>query len=484
MNLRDCESSLKQVDVYALGLVIWELCTRCHDWYPQGQTVPNFSIAYESEIGKSPTYEQVQVLVSRHKARPLFPTGWGGGPASKLARETCEDCWDHDAEARLTALCAEERIHEMSNLPPRARHHGASSPPLCTNNLISADSQNSVSSTSSSTHRSVAGILKSSTRYKYTDGTDPAVLNLVSPTSLKNREIFSQQIQPFQGRNPCLERNLAPLNIQSPILIDKTQKHSFVAHNSNSGLSRLEDDVSVEDLISNPIRNNGSAQSILGEGFPKQNNTDRILTGWYGVRALIQKKLFKKHPYSIHDDGGEKLSNLDKDNRLSVHVNLEPTCSSAASSLSLRNTEHPAVRPNNLDIVPKINIDRTPDVRRPTNSRDQRRKYKTPPGSTDEQFAIVMNDGARIVTSKSASAVKSLNNFEMFDEHNLKRQRSLEVFRDVFGTKGSIERLRNPSQRVKTPGDMPPSVRKVRASKTLSLYDDRMMDMSTTGNLL
>lgn len=100
VNLRDCESSLKQVDVYAFGLILWELCTRCTDWYPHGQTVPSYSMPYELEIGKKPTYEQMQVLVARHKARPLFPTGWGGGPAATLAREICEDSWDHDGEAR------------------------------------------------------------------------------------------------------------------------------------------------------------------------------------------------------------------------------------------------------------------------------------------------------------------------------------------------------------------------------------------------
>lgn len=36
VNLRDCESSLKQIDVYALGLIIWELATRCTDLF-QGE---------------------------------------------------------------------------------------------------------------------------------------------------------------------------------------------------------------------------------------------------------------------------------------------------------------------------------------------------------------------------------------------------------------------------------------------------------------
>lgn len=472
VNLRDCESSLKQVDVYALGLILWELCTRCHDWYSQGQTVPTYSLPYESEVGKNPSYEQMQVLVVRHKARPLFPNGWGGGPAAKLARETCEDCWDHDAEARLTSLCAEERIHEMSNLLPRSRRQTATSPLLSTNNLITSPTrtQQAESSRRNTADKQVVGILKSANRPKYAEGIDPTVLNLVSPTSLKNREVFSQQIQPFQGRNPCMERNLATHNTQNASLIDKSQKHSFVTNGADFGMSRLEDDVSVEDLISNVRNGGGNVQSILGEGIPKQNNTDRILTGWYGVRAMIQKKLFRRHPYVIHDD--EKLSNIDKDNRRAVQINMD--ANNELTSIRYRNSE-PAVRPNNLDIVQRINVDRP---RRTTTSDDTRRIRP------EQSDASVINEPSGIMASKLASTGRSLNNFEMFDENSLKRQRSLEMFRDVFGAKGSIERLRNPSQRVKTPGDVPPSVRKIRASKTLSLYDDRMMDLSTNGSVL
>jgi len=33
VNLYDCLMALTQVDVYALGLVFWEIGTRCHDLY-------------------------------------------------------------------------------------------------------------------------------------------------------------------------------------------------------------------------------------------------------------------------------------------------------------------------------------------------------------------------------------------------------------------------------------------------------------------
>lgn len=51
VNLRDCESSLKQIDVYAMGLVLWELVSRCTDIYIPGSEVPQYKQPYENEIG-------------------------------------------------------------------------------------------------------------------------------------------------------------------------------------------------------------------------------------------------------------------------------------------------------------------------------------------------------------------------------------------------------------------------------------------------
>lgn len=35
--------------------------------------------------------------------------------AIKFLKETIDDCWDHDADARLTAMCVQERLGELPN---------------------------------------------------------------------------------------------------------------------------------------------------------------------------------------------------------------------------------------------------------------------------------------------------------------------------------------------------------------------------------
>lgn len=69
VNLRDCESALKQVDMYALGLIYWEIFMRCTDLFP-GESIPEYQMAFQTEVGNHPTFEDMQVLVSRENRDP------------------------------------------------------------------------------------------------------------------------------------------------------------------------------------------------------------------------------------------------------------------------------------------------------------------------------------------------------------------------------------------------------------------------------
>uniref|UniRef100_A0A1I8NWV1 receptor protein serine/threonine kinase n=1 Tax=Stomoxys calcitrans TaxID=35570 RepID=A0A1I8NWV1_STOCA len=560
VNLRDCETSLKQMDVYALGLVLWEVATRCSDFYPPGQPTPPYKAPYELEVGSHPSFDQMQSLVVRHKARPLFPTGWGGGPAVKLIRDTCEDCWDHDAEARLTSLCAEERMHEAANIGMRLNAYlQATTPLLSTNNLCNGTAAES-DSTQIQKPRSPTNIdnLTAETNtvlnpppnkknLPYFHETNEPNLPRVGSTTEKNHMIQpQQQIQPYQGRNPCQERNLAPASMHYPQpLIQRSKKHSFQTPMANeNSFSCLDDDVSVEELISARNSNkkfsslpngqesimtpngNATTHQDLGQGFPKQQNTDRKLKGWHGVRALIQKKLFRKSDLArleaFRQMHGDEKSNLVEKNRSSKPVVIsfidkeKVNCDKSANitTATIAQPEpHPNgyvinKRPNNLDLSPVtqtngFKVQATPVgqtqnhittiAEEPDPNEDEAVEYRLK--SLDKRKSTPAHNVAR---SKSSNLLKSLdssnNNLHEAElkalsnavilrnhsasEPQFRRQRSLEVFREVFNARGSNERLRDPSQRVKTPGDVPPSVRKIRASKTLSLYDDRMMDSS------
>uniref|UniRef100_UPI00398ECCB4 bone morphogenetic protein receptor type-2-like isoform X2 n=1 Tax=Pristiophorus japonicus TaxID=55135 RepID=UPI00398ECCB4 len=113
INLHDCETTLKQADVYSLALVLWEIFMKCADLFPGGAT-PDFQAAFEAEIGRNPTFQQMVTMVSKRRQRPTFPPKWK--ESNMCVLETIRDCWDHDSDARLTAQCVEQRFVNLAAL--------------------------------------------------------------------------------------------------------------------------------------------------------------------------------------------------------------------------------------------------------------------------------------------------------------------------------------------------------------------------------
>ena len=99
-----------------------------------GGPVPEYELPFQKEAGVKPTFQVMQSLVGRKKARPLFPDVWKQNDSTvRVLKETMGECWDADAEARLTAKCVFERLSDLaSSMGPRC----------ITNNLESSASDN------------------------------------------------------------------------------------------------------------------------------------------------------------------------------------------------------------------------------------------------------------------------------------------------------------------------------------------------------
>ncbi|XP_072562272.1 anti-Muellerian hormone type-2 receptor-like [Paramormyrops kingsleyae] len=101
---------LIQGDVYALGLLLWELWSRCSDLYAESP-VPEHQLPYEAELGPSPSLDDLILFVSQRRERPTLPIPWRQfTQAFSAMNDILEDCWDHEPEARLTAQCAANRL--------------------------------------------------------------------------------------------------------------------------------------------------------------------------------------------------------------------------------------------------------------------------------------------------------------------------------------------------------------------------------------
>ncbi|KFP89565.1 Activin receptor type-2A, partial [Phaethon lepturus] len=102
-----------RIDMYAMGLVLWELASRCT---ASDGPVDEYMLPFEEEIGQHPSLEDMQEVVVHKKKRPVLRECWQKHSGMAMLCETIEECWDHDAEARLSAGCVEERIIQMQKL--------------------------------------------------------------------------------------------------------------------------------------------------------------------------------------------------------------------------------------------------------------------------------------------------------------------------------------------------------------------------------
>ncbi|KAF2351604.1 Protein kinase domain [Trinorchestia longiramus] len=155
VNLSECEAALRQIDVYALALVLWECLSRCPDLTSSHQP---YALPYQKELGTHVQLNQMIEFVVKDKRRPQFPEAHaeitrdclrgsveedlenestetnsstpaltddqrgsekksaGALLALRLLRDTIEECWDADAEARLSAQCVFERLAQLPQL--------------------------------------------------------------------------------------------------------------------------------------------------------------------------------------------------------------------------------------------------------------------------------------------------------------------------------------------------------------------------------
>ncbi|XP_014228815.1 activin receptor type-2A-like [Trichogramma pretiosum] len=104
--------SFLSMDMYASGLVLWEVLTRSAS---ANEHVPQYMAPYEDLLGSRPTLIQLRDCVVGKNLRPHIPYSWRKSPGYAIMCNIMEECWDKDADARITASCAYNRLDAMTN---------------------------------------------------------------------------------------------------------------------------------------------------------------------------------------------------------------------------------------------------------------------------------------------------------------------------------------------------------------------------------
>ena len=118
-----------RIDIYAMSLVLWELVSRCALTLDQvhqsrndvgaGDLAPEAYVQPFHEAGDDTPMDIMQDIVVYRKQRPRFPPFCQYNIILRALKDTIEECWDQDAEARLSASCIVERLSALAtNLRP------------------------------------------------------------------------------------------------------------------------------------------------------------------------------------------------------------------------------------------------------------------------------------------------------------------------------------------------------------------------------
>uniref|UniRef100_A0A3P9KBB8 TGF-beta receptor type-2 n=1 Tax=Oryzias latipes TaxID=8090 RepID=A0A3P9KBB8_ORYLA len=110
VNLEDLEA-FKQMDIYSMALVLWEMASRCDVI----EEVKAYEPAFGSKVCEQPCVDSMRDLVLRDRGRPDIPSAWTQHQGMSVFCSTITECWDHDPEARLTAHCVVERFNAMQH---------------------------------------------------------------------------------------------------------------------------------------------------------------------------------------------------------------------------------------------------------------------------------------------------------------------------------------------------------------------------------
>lgn len=107
----DYFDSFRRADIYAFGLVIWEICRR---------TVSNgiteeYKPPFYDVVSSDPSFEEMRKVVSTDQQRPCVPNRWASDPILNGMVKVMRECWHQNPNVRLPALRIKKTLLKLGS---------------------------------------------------------------------------------------------------------------------------------------------------------------------------------------------------------------------------------------------------------------------------------------------------------------------------------------------------------------------------------
>ncbi|XP_074030268.1 bone morphogenetic protein receptor type-1B-like isoform X1 [Leptinotarsa decemlineata] len=100
----------KMADIYALGLVLWEMSRRCNF---DEQFDLEYQIPFQDNVSNNPTFEEMKEVVCVKKIRPEIPDSWDNHEIMKTFAKIMQEMWHENPAVRLTAMRVKKTLNKL-----------------------------------------------------------------------------------------------------------------------------------------------------------------------------------------------------------------------------------------------------------------------------------------------------------------------------------------------------------------------------------
>lgn len=107
----ECFESLRRADIYAIGLLFWEVCRRTLS----GGIAEEYKVPYYDCVPSDPSFEEMRKVVCGDNFRPSIPNRWASDPLLNGMAKAMKECWHHNPNVRLPALRIKKSLYKLDN---------------------------------------------------------------------------------------------------------------------------------------------------------------------------------------------------------------------------------------------------------------------------------------------------------------------------------------------------------------------------------
>ncbi|KAK7168666.1 hypothetical protein R3I93_004854 [Phoxinus phoxinus] len=107
----DCFESYKRVDIWAFGLVLWEIARRTVSI----GIVEDYKPPFHDVVPSDPSFEDMKKVICTDQQRPNIPNRWFSDPTLTSIVKLMKECWYQNPSARLTALRIKKTLTKIGN---------------------------------------------------------------------------------------------------------------------------------------------------------------------------------------------------------------------------------------------------------------------------------------------------------------------------------------------------------------------------------